>query len=231
MRNKKWILLLALAIVGFLFQPVLAQQQLKIGTDIPLQYAIGYTYAPESGIGAGLKVGILTEPHNSIILELMETLGTNETIVDIVRQSFKVGIVLDGNASWHWKKNYVGVNLIYMNMHAGEAPLDVIDGYYNLDVLIDNPLSSFFQQSTMQINLNSCLLQVGAHYGRRIPLKEKLELQLEFGLSKNIGSTNNFSSDFPYPQTLYNTIDEDLKAAYKKYAIIPTLGIYLVYNI
>lgn len=232
MRNKKWILLFALAIVGFLFQPVLAQQQLKIGTDIPLQYALAYKYSPENGIGGGLKVGILTEPHNSIILGLMEALGTKGAIVDIAREGFKMGIVLDGSTSWHWKKNYVGANLIYINLHAGEAPLDVIEGNYNLGLLsYANPISSIFNTPSMQINLNSCLLQVGAHYGRRIPLKEKLELQLEFGLSKNIGSTNNFSSDYPYPQTIYNTIDEDLKTAYKKYAIIPTLGIYLVYNI
>jgi hypothetical protein len=162
----------------------------------------------------------------------MEAFGTKSAIVDIVREGFKMGIVLDGNISWHWNKNYVGTNLIYINLSAGEVPLDIIDGNYNLDLLsYADPLSSIFGEESMQIKLNSCLMQVGVHYGRRIPLKDKLELQLEFGLSKNIGSTNNFSSAFPYPQTIYNAIDADLQEAYRNYAIVPTLGVYLVYNI
>ena len=117
-------------------------------------------------------------------------------------------------------------------MSAGEAPLDFIDGNYDLDILnLGDPLSSIFGESSMQIDLKSNLMQLGVHYGRRIPLKEKLELQLEFGVSKNIGSTNNLSSDFPYPEAIYNSIDEDLQEAYRKYAIIPTLGVYLVYNL
>ena len=220
-----------LSLVVFVFQPVLAQQQLKVGMDIPLQYGLGYKYTPEKGVGGGLKVGILTEPHSSIILAAMEALGTESAIVDIIRDGFKMGMVLDGSASWHWKKNYVGANLVYINLSAGEAPLDVIDGNYDLDLEYSDLLTSLFGQESMQINLNSCLMQVGVHYGRRVPLKDKLELQLEFGVTKNIGSTNNFSSDFPYPLTVYNAIDEDLQEAYRKYAIIPTLGIYLVYNL
>jgi hypothetical protein len=232
MQKTKLFLVFVFSLVVFVFQPVLAQQQLKIGTDVPLLYGIAYKYSPEKGIGGGLKAGILTEPHNSIILAAMEAFGTKSAIVDIVREGFKMGVVLDGNASWHWNKNYIGANLIYINLSAGEVPLDIIDGYYNLDLLsYADLLSSIFGEESMQIKLNSCLMQVGVHYGRRVPLKDKLELQLEFGLSKNIGSTNNFSSDYPYPQTIYNSIDEDLQEAYRKYAIIPTLGIYLVYNI
>ena len=232
MQKKALFLVFAFLVATFVFQPIYAQQQLRIGTDIPLLYGIAYKYSPEKGIGGGLKAGILTEPHNSIILAAMEAFGTKSAIVDIVREGFKMGVVLDGSASWHWNKNYVGANLIYINLSAGEAPLEVIDGNYNLDLLsYADPLSSIFGQESMQINLNSCLMQVGVHYGRRIPLKDKLELQLEFGISKNIGSTNNFSSDFPYPLTVYNAIDEDLQEAYRKYAIIPTLGVYLVYNI
>ena len=232
MQKTKLFLVFVSSLVVFVFQPVFAQQQLKIGTDIPLLYGIAYKYSPESGVGGGLKVGILTEPHNSIILATMEALGTKSAIVDIIREGFKMGIVIDGSSSWHWRKNYVGANLVYINLSSGEAPLDVIDGNYDLDLLsYADPLSSIFGQESMQINLNSCLMQVGIHYGRRVPLKDRLELQLEFGVTKNIGSTNNFSSDFPYPLTIYNAIDEDLQEAYRKYAIIPTLGIYLVYNI
>lgn len=232
MQKTKLFLVFALSIVAFILQPVFAQQQLKIGTDIPLQYGIAYKYSPEKGIGGGLKVGILTEPHSSIILAIMEALGTKKAIVDIIREGFKMGIVIDGSGSWHWRKNYVGANLVYINLSSGETPLDVIDGNYDLSLLsYADPFSSIFGQESMQINLNSCLMQAGVHYGRRIPLKDKLELQLEFGVTKNIGSTNNFSSDYPYPLTIYNAIDEDLQEAYRKYAIIPTLGIYLVYNI
>ncbi|MCD6180584.1 MAG: hypothetical protein J7K39_11840 [Bacteroidales bacterium] len=231
MQKKALFLMFAFLVATFVFQPIYAQQQLRIGTDIPLLYGIAYKYSPEKGIGGGLKAGILTEPHSSIILAAMEALGTESAIVDIIRDGFKMGMVLDGSASWHWNKNYAGANLVYINLSAGKAPLDVIDGNYDLDLEYSPILTSLLGQETMQINLNSCLMQVGIHYGRRIPLKDKLELQLEFGVTKNIGSTNNFSSDFPYPLTVYNAIDEDLQEAYRKYAIIPTLGVYLVYNI
>jgi len=229
MQKTTWYLVFAFSLVTLLFQPASAQQQLKIGTDIPLQYGLAYQYSPEYGIGGGLKLGILAEPHNSIILAIMEAFGTKEFIVDIIRDGFKMGFVMDGSASWHWSKNYVGANVVFMNLSAGEAPLDVIDNNYDFN------LQSFWGpvigENSTQINLNSNLMQLGVHYGRRIPLKDKLELQLEFGLTKNIGSTNIFTSDFAYPQSIYSTLDQDLRDAYKKYAIIPTLGIYLVYNI
>ncbi len=228
---KKQILLLYTLIFMFSMN-VFAQQQLKIGTDIPLQYGFGYKYSPENGIGGGLKLGVLTEPHNSIILSIMESLGTKESVVEIVRDGFKAGLILDGSASWHRGKNYVGANVIFLNLSAGDAPIDIIDNYYGLDLAgFWDPLSSIFGLNQMLINLNSNLIQFGVHYGRRIPLKDKLELQIEIGFSKNIGSTNNFSSDFPYPQSTFDLIDEDLSAVYKKYVIIPTLGIYLVYNL
>ncbi len=232
MQKMIWSLVFAFALIGFLFQPVYAQQQIKIGTDVPLQFGLGYKYTPDYGVGAGLKVGILTEPHSSIILAIMEAMGTKKAIVDIIRNGFQLGLVLDGSASWHWKKNYVGANVVYLNLSAGEAPSDVIDDNYNFNLSsYYNPLSSVFTKNSMKINLKSNLLQLGAHYGRRVPLNEKLELQLEFGLTMNLGSTNKFTSDFPYPQLIYNTLDQDLRAAYKKYAIIPTLGVYLVYNL
>ncbi len=231
-KKTKLYLIIILSFITFLFQPVIAQNQLKIGTDIPLQYGIGYKYTSTHGLGGGLKIGVLTEPHNSIILSIIQALGTKEAIVNIIRESFKMGVIIDGSGSWNWNKNYVGANLVLINLSAGEAPLSAIDSQYNFDIFSYwNPLSSIFSQESMQISLNSTLMQLGIHYGRRIPLKEKLELQLEFGLSKNLGSSNIFSSDFPYPESIFNTMDEDLQRTYQKYAIIPTIGIYLVYTI
>lgn len=231
---KKGHLFFLLIILNQLFTlgKVQAQQQLQLGTDIPLQYAIGYNYMPYTGVGGGLRVGLLTEPHSSIILSAMETLGVNKSVVELVRDGFKMGLVIDGSADWNWKKNYVGANLIFINLQAGEAPTAVIDDYYGLDLISYwNPLSSIFSQEAMQVNLSSNLLQLGMHYGRRFPINDRLEFHLELGLSKNIGSTNKFTSDYPYPPSLFSSIDEDLQENFKKYAIIPSLGLYLVYNL
>jgi len=224
--------LFVVTLATFFSHTVFAQQQIKIGTDIPLQYGLAYKYSPDYGIGGSLKLGFLTEPHNSIILSVMEAFGTKKYLVDIAREGFKIGLVLDGSPSWHWNNNYIGANVIFINLRGGEAPLDVIDDNFEYDMFsFWDPLSSIFSDESMQIDLKSNLLQLGVHYGRRIPLKEKLELQLEFGISKNIGSTNKFTSDFSYPEVIYNSIDSELQEAYRKYAIIPSLGVYLVYNL
>lgn len=227
-KRKKSGLLLSLFLLVFT-TPLFAQQQIKIGTDVPLQYALAYAYTPEKGLGGGVKIGLLAEPHNSIILALMEALGTKEYITAIVRESFKIGIVLDGNMAWNWSKNFAGLNVSYINLKAGQAPLNTIDeNYGGIFNLIP---SSLFSDETMAISLSSNLIQIGAHYGRRIPLDDKWELQFLLGVSKNMGSTNQFTSDFPYPQSLFNSIDEDLQENYKKYGIIPSIGIHLVYNL
>ena len=51
MQKMKWSLVLVFSLVTFLFQSAFAQRQIKIGTDIPLQYGLGYKYAPDYGIG------------------------------------------------------------------------------------------------------------------------------------------------------------------------------------
>ncbi len=224
-------LAVSLLVALFLFIPkAQAQHQIKAGTDIPLQYGIAYQYTPDFGIGGGLKFGILTDPHNQIILAVMKALGTNQDIVDLIDNSFKLGLIIDGSSSWNWKNNYFGFNLLYINLRAGKAPLDIVNNYYGID-LNAYGLGNLFSQDQMQIQLSSDLLQFGLHFGRRIPLNDKLELQLEIGLNKNIGSTNNLTSEFPYPSFVFDTIAQDLHDNYKKYAIIPSLGIYLVYKL
>ncbi len=228
MEKKISGLFLGLFILGWTM-PLFAQHQIKIGTDVPLQYALAYSYTPEKGIGGGVKIGLLTEPHNSIILALMETLGTKEYITTIVRESFKMATVFDGNLAWNWSKNFAGFNVSYINLRAGQPPLITIDeNYGNLFNLVPTTL---FGEETTAIHLSSNLLQLGAHYGRRIPINDRWEFQILLGLSKNIGSTNRFTSDFPYPQSLFTAIDKDFQENYKKYGIIPSVGVHLVYKL
>jgi len=232
MKMKRVLFVFLLSFLLFPQKQVQAQHRFTIGTDIPLQYAIGYKYVPEKGLGAGLKFGVLTEPYSSIIVAVMEAVGTKKTIVDITREGFKLGLVLDGSASWNWGKNYAGANVIYVNLQAGEAPMDVVSTNYGGNyTLFWEPIFLTNSSETTQIDLRSNLLQLGAHYGRRVLLKENLELHLEIGLSANVGSSNRFSSDFPYPQSLYDSMDEDLQNSYRKYAIVPTLGAHFVYKL
>jgi hypothetical protein len=229
--KRRSFLAVSLLVALFLFAlKAQAQHQIKAGTDLPLQYGIAYQYTPDFGIGGGLKFGILTEPHNQIILAIMKALGTKQDIIDLIDNSFKHGLILDGSSSWNWKKNYFGLNLVYINLKAGQVPLDIVNNYYGID-LNTYGLGYLFSQDQMQIQLSSDLLQFGIHFGRRISLNDKLELQIEIGLNKNIGSTNNLTSDFPYPSLVFDPIAQDLHSTYKKYAIIPSLGIYFVYNI
>ena len=46
--------------------------QIKIGTDIPIQYMIGYKFSSVTGLGFTVHAGILTKPYNDIILNIIE---------------------------------------------------------------------------------------------------------------------------------------------------------------
>jgi len=211
--------------------------QIKIGTDIPIQYMIGYKFSSAKGFGFAAQAGILTKPFNDIILNIMETVGVDEALVEISRNSFKRGLIIDLSGEYNWGKNYAGLKFQWINLTASDTPLNVIETTYNIKLsdywLVPNinPFpkgTNFFGDEVTAITLNSALFQLGLFYGRRFILTDKFEIHAEVGVTKNITSVNNCSSQTPYPRSLYNLISSDLQKAYSSYVYIPYLGIHFV---
>lgn len=214
--------------------------QIQIGTDIPIQYMSGYKFSSSKGLGFSTHAGFLTKPYSDIILNIIEAAGVNEALVEISRNAFKSGLIVELSGDYNWGKNYVGLKFQWINLLAGNTPLDIIETIYNIKLSdywpaqIKNPFpggSGFYGDEVTAIALNSSLYQIGFFYGRRFILTDNFEIHTEAGITKNITSVNNFSSKTPYPQSLYNLMADDLHQAYSKYVYIPYLGIHFVYTL
>ena len=71
MRQTLFYLLSTLIFLSH-FSAIAQKHSIKIGTDIPLQYAIGYDFQVNQKASAGVKVGIITTPYDDILLGLFE---------------------------------------------------------------------------------------------------------------------------------------------------------------
>lgn len=209
---------------------------LLIGTDFPIQYTVGYNYG-YGDFSTQFQFGILTKPYDNVILSIVEGFGADPNIVNIVRNSFKNGKIITLKQQYHQKKMYFGVYLQNINLRANEVPLDIVEDYYNVNLtsywsgipIIPGMLN--YGNELTKIELLSRLWQIGLLVGRQFELSNpKLELRTEFSISKNMFSSNKFSSQTPYPQTLFNNMETDLKETYKKSAYIPSVNIYLLYH-
>jgi hypothetical protein len=239
MRSTKYaVLLFGLSI--FYLTSYAQLHKLRLGTEVPLQYSVGYEFTFDK-FGTQIQLGTLTTPYNNAILGIIEALGAKENIVTIIDNSFKTGFIYELSPVYYLNnKNYIGAYFQWINLLAGDLPLELVQSYFGLDIQkflpIPNPLIDPFLHpfgnSQTAIFLTSHLFQTGLTYGHIFPLKnERTSIITEFSISKNVGSINNFESKTAYPQSYYDKMDEDISTAYTKYAYIPSVNIYFCFNL
>ena len=227
-------------ILAFLILPLLGnaqKQSIFLGTDIPIQYTLGYNLEFEK-VSTQMQFGMLTKPYDDAILNIIEGFGANPDIIDIVRKAFEKGFVFTLKQNYNInRKMYAGIYGQYLSLHAAETPLNIIENYSSdinltpLWTLAPLSLVGNYGNEFTEIRLESNLLQLGLLFGYRFELNSKFEIKTEFSISKHVFSTNNFSSETPYPAELYTLLDDDISTTYKKYAYIPSINIYFVYKL
>jgi len=208
-----------------------------IGFDLPIQYTAGYQIQFERA-STQIQLGAISKPFDNYIIKTIERFGANEGLVEVIENSFKKGWSFTIKENFRIKKSYLGIYGQYINLKASDLPLDLLQSYLNIDLSsywpttpIISPLIDYGNETT-RIKLSSNLFQIGFLYGRQFNFKNpKFAIKTEFSISKNIYTKNTFSSQLPYPQIIYDTLDEDIKETFRTYAYIPSLNIYFVYRL
>lgn len=212
-----------------------SRHQLFIGTQIPLQYSVGYAYQVSNALSVKAQAGIITKPYDNFIRGSMEAFGLDKNLGRVIRKSFRAGTVLGLGANYHFGKNYVGIHGQYVHLRAGGiTPADALGIYFKKDFSGFDPT----ELPAFEFNMQSNLYNVGALYGRQFVLPNpRFALNVEVSLAKVIASRNTFGSNRNFiDQTgiakgLYRELDEELRDAYWKYGFLPTVNVYLVYKL
>lgn len=201
---------------------------LQIGTQIPLNYSVGFEYQIISNRLAGnMQVGILTSPYDAAILEILKAFGTDEALTNTIGNAFSTGIIAQPSVKYCWKKNYIGLNYSYYGLKALEAPVEAIETYYDTDIPERNT-------NKKEFTLKSNLSNAGLFYGRKFTFKEypKLGLNLELALQKTFSSNSKLEGfSRREPERLNTLISDELNTVYLAYGYLPSVNIFFVYTI
>lgn len=208
------------------------QSSLKVIAEIPVQIGIGYEGRINKRFSVEVSAGLLAPPNSSIIVEVLDVLGTDEQITLIIEDAFEFGVVGTIGCNYNFRRNYVGGFLQLIGLHAGDAPSDLIESYFSTSIDSYPAQKRTNTTSEKYLSLSSTLWQAGVLYGRRFPLKNKrLEIDTEFGISANIGSKSNLTSDERNLTALSDAVDTELAGYYSNYAFVPSISVALVYKL
>jgi hypothetical protein len=206
-----------------------------IGTQIPLQYTTGYAYRFSRYFSARLHVGVLTKPYDRFIRSSMETFGMDQELSQVIAKSFRGGTLLGTGANYHFGKSYAGIYGQYIHLRSGGVtPADALGIYFKQDFSGFDPRGLPAFAFSMQSNL----LQLGALYGRQFQFRSpRWRMDAELSVAKVVTSRSTFSSNRPgvdrtgLAKTLYQYLDREVGQAYQKHGWLPTINVYLVYQL
>lgn len=208
----------------------MAQHRIKVLAEVPVQFGAGYEVNLSKRFSLSAQGGVLSEPNSSLIIHILEKLGTSPEIIDIIQDSFKFGLVGEAGVNYNFGKNYVGAYSQFINLRGrGTAP-DPIEEYFDENFSMF-PIRPGSDPNDRRVSVRSSLWQVGALYGRRFPLKnEHFEIDAEFGISKNIWSKSKLYSKNRDLSEMDDEVDETLDYYYSRYGYIPSLTVAFVYK-
>lgn len=212
-----------------------SKSHLFIGTQVPLQFTAGYEYQFSNRISARAQAGFITKPFSGFIVEAMEAFGLDKSLGRVIKKAFKSGTIIGVGPNYHFRKNYIGLYGQYMHLRGGGiTPADALSIYFKKDFTAFNINSLPLFEFSMQSNI----LNAGAMFGHRFQLRNpRLAVNGEAGLSKILASKNAFSSNRPLidqtalAKSLFKEIDKEMQDAFWKHGFIPTINLYLAYQL
>jgi hypothetical protein len=219
-------LILALANVA-----VAQKSSLKVIAEFPLHFGIGYEGQVYKRFSAGGSVGVLTSPHSDLIITWLRFIGTEEELVLIIEDAFKLGVVGEVNVNFNIQRHYIGTFFQAIGAKAGDASAELIADYFDVN-LQDYPLKPGGSSAPERnLTCRTRLYQLGLLYGYRFPFKDnRFEIDVEAGLSLNVGSKSSVYSDNRDFSQLNERLNVELQGFYKDYAYIPSVGVMFVYR-
>ena len=192
-----------------------------IGSQIPLFYSAGFEYEANQTVSFSIQGGLLTKPYNTAILHILEELGTRETLVNTIGESFSHGVSVQSALKFHFRNYYAGLLYSYYLLIARDTPIDAMENFYGFNFPINF--------KSKELNLHSRLSNIGLLAGRKFMLNNSgLSLNLEFSVAKTVASRSTLYSESGDVNWASETVDKKLNTYYLEYGYLPSLNIYLV---
>jgi hypothetical protein len=226
------VLLLLFCLMGTVHEIAAQQGALKISAEVPVQFAIGYEGKINGRFSVSLSAGVLTQPNSTLIVNVLEQLGTDEEIVLMIDHAFDFGLVGEAGINYNFNRNYVGAFFQVIDLRAGDTPASLVESYFGTSISSYPAKRGRTQSAETFLSLTSTLYQTGILYGRRFPLKNKrMEIDAEFGVSANVTSKSELTSETRNLTALSEVVNDELAGYYSEYAFIPTLTVSFVYKL
>jgi hypothetical protein len=198
------------------------RHRLKAIVEVPIQVGIGYELFLSRRLSVTTEIGVLTEPNSSIILSTLQTLGTAEDVVLMIKNAFQKGIVFKSAFQYNFGRNYIGAYLQSFSLFGNDTAYDLVEAALGVDLSSypTRPGRANMQESSLILRSN--LKQAGVLYGRRVPLKNnQTELGFEISVSKNVASQSELESANRELGAVSQIADVYLNEIYSKYAYLP----------
>lgn len=206
--------------------------RVKLLVETPVQFGVGVEALFTNRFSLSFQVGLLREPNSTLMMKSFEAFGADKEIVRMVENAFKAGIILETGLNYNFKRSYVGVFYQQINLRSGDSPASTYETQFNTDINTLAVKPGRIDQVETSVTIQSNLSQLGILYGRRFVLRNpKFEIDLEAGISKNIGSFTKVTSENREVSTFSKEVNKELDDWYAKHAYIPSLTVALVYNI
>lgn len=208
-----------------------AQHKIKLGSQIPIQYAIQYDYQFHPKWSANAQIGVLTKPYDDVILNVLGVLGVEQEIVNVLNSAFKLGVVAQLGSNYHFGKNYVGALGSWIHLNAADTPVSAVEAAFNVSVASYPTRPRQSNLNPVSLTLASDLYNVGILYGRRFTFANpKIELHTEFSFAKTIASSSYVESTQRALESLSTIVDAELKTTYLDYGFLPSINVFFVYK-
>lgn len=193
--------------------------RVSIGTQIPLNYSIGYEYEFQNNLGIQGQIGLLTKPYDKAILGVMKAFGSDEAIVNTIGQAFTYGGVAQIGLRYHRKDWVFGIHTSFYSLNAHETPVGLLEVYYNVSL---PP-----RVRSHAIALNSKLYNAGVSAGYELKLKDdRNRVLFEFAFAKTFASANLLMSEYGDLKRLGDLVNEELKSYFLQYGYLPSINIF-----
>ncbi len=205
---------------------------MKVGTQIPIQYAVQYDYKFHPKWSGNVQVGVLTKPYDQAILSILKSLGVDQEIVNVLTSAFNFGLITQAGMNYHFKKNYVGVTGSWIHLQAADTPVSAVEAAFNVNIASYPQRPRQSAKTPISLTLSSDLYNAGILYGRRFTFKNpKIELHTEFSFAKVLGSSSYIDSAQKSLESLSTVVDNELKTDYLDYGYLPSINVFFVFKL
>lgn len=215
-------IILPLIFLILVVRPAEAQTfSLQAGAQVPLFYSLGMEYELKNGLALNTQAGMLTQPFDASILNVLELFGTEDGVIGVIGEAFSYGYIFQPTIKYHHRNYYGGVTYSFFSLKANQIPVDALEKYYGISV----PEA----WHSHGLRLSSDLHNVGLVIGREFLLHSSgFKMLFEFSIAKTVWSESVLSSSSGELGMMSDMVDAGLYDYYLKYGYLPSLNIFVV---